>query len=283
MLTIIYFKSTDNYDQAVVGESNYQSQIDKAFQEDGRFIEVSLILEPHNQFDQNAVAVSYGADTFGYLSSTDALTYCKSLLKIGHPNAMGICKAKIVGGRDDRSYGVILDLDLQNLQIEKVVLPQQSQPAVSQPAPRKRMGNGTIFIIGAVSIGILVICGGCLLMIASGGNLQIPTSAPPPVSSISLTMTAFSNRPTPTPLPTWTPAPTSTPEKLAWTACIYFIEQKLKLSALFDAQAYNPGGVIKAGNDFLVDVYYAKNDVTYTCLITRDPNGDWRLLNLEKK
>jgi hypothetical protein len=138
------------------------------------------------------------------------------------------------------------------------------------------------------TIAVIAIIVLCVIPVMIRGALQsariLPTSVPdathtPYIAPMFLTLTA---QPTNTPFPTWTPEPTSEPQKLAWTACVHFIDDQLKLSSL-DAQKYNPGGVIEAGDDYLVDVYYAVNDVTYTCLLAHDPNGDWRLLDLSKK
>ena len=128
----------------------------------------------------------------------------------------------------------------------------------------------------------------CIIPMWVRGALQsagvLPTSIPastrtPYIAPFHLTQTA---KPTNTPFPTWTPEPTKSPEEHTWSACVLFIERELKLST-FDAQRYNPDGVIKAGDDYLVDVYYATNDVTYTCFMTRDTNGDWLLRELTKK
>jgi hypothetical protein len=101
-------------------------------------------------------------------------------------------------------------------------------------------------------------------------------------TSIAATMNAIlTPQPTWTPGPTWTPEPTKTPEKLAWTACKYFIEQKLNLST-FDAQDYNPDGVTnKDGGAFLVKIFYANQKSLYQCDLHRLENGDWQLSSID--
>jgi len=138
---IIYFRSSERYNQPVVGESNYQAHLQTAFDEDGRYIEVSLILEPHNIFDKNAVYVSYGADKLGYLSRENAVLYHAALAKLGHPTAMGVCKAKIIGGRENRSYGIVLDLDIQNPQVERIIGAEKSPPSQHKKQPAKFGGK----------------------------------------------------------------------------------------------------------------------------------------------
>lgn len=144
-------------------------------------------------------------------------------------------------------------------------------------------GKNKKYIILAVVIFLI-----CAIPMWVRGALQsagiLPTSVPastntPYIAPIFLTQTA---EPTNTPHPTWTPEPIKAPEEHAWSACVLFIESELKL-ATSDAQRYNSAGVIKAGDDYLVDVYYATNDVIYTCFLTRDSNGDWLLREITKK
>lgn len=117
-----------------------------------------------------------------------------------------------------------------------------------------------------------------LLLSACEALDSIPTSTPF-VAPLFQTLTAA---PSETPKPTFTVEPTKSPEEHAWNACRLFIERELKLSP-FDAQEYNPAGVIKTGDNYLVDVYYAVNNVTYSCYLTQEANGDWRLVDLSIK
>jgi hypothetical protein len=76
------------------------------------------------------------------------------------------------------------------------------------------------------------------------------------------------------------PKTTFTPAEDAWTTCTMFIERQLGLS-IMDAQEYNPSGVtVPADNEFIVNVYYAKNNATYQCDILKQSDGNWNLLAL---
>lgn len=124
----------------------------------------------------------------------------------------------------------------------------------------------------------IVIAFATLLLSSCEALDSIPTPTPF-VAPFFQTLTA---QPSAAPRSTSTPEPTRAPEENAWYACVLFIEREYKLST-FDAQRYNPDGVIKTGDNFLVDVYYATNDVTYSCYLTHETSGDWRLIELSKK
>lgn len=73
----------------------------------------------------------------------------------------------------------------------------------------------------------------------------------------------------------------SSPSENAWTACGMFIEKQLGLSYM-DSQRYNPSGVTTPSeNEYIVNIYYAKNNVTYQCHILHS-GGQWKLLNLKR-
>ncbi len=70
-------------------------------------------------------------------------------------------------------------------------------------------------------------------------------------------------------------------EESAWTACEMFIEKQLGISQ-FDAQRYNPNGVTaQSSGQYSVNVYYAKNNVTYRCVVLHKANGDWQLVSID--
>lgn len=134
---ILHFKKNEKYRQAVVGESNYQEHLERAAQDDD--LEVSLFLEDYNKFDKNAVAVVFDTDTVGYLSHENAVKYRNAIKSLGHPLAIGTCAAKVIGGGEDRSYGIVLDLNLSNLEIEKIGATKYDMPAsekVSAPTAK---------------------------------------------------------------------------------------------------------------------------------------------------
>lgn len=290
MAEVIHFQKSGKYKQAVKGESNYQEHLERAAQEEN--LQVDLFLEDHNKFDKNAVAVVFETDTVGYLSREDAIKYRAAIRVLGHSQAIGTCAAKTTGGGEDRNYGLVLDLNLDNLQIENISLIKSQtpstpiQPVKVKPTPTTSKKNskrdGNIIAIILTIFFCCIIFNGARTALESAGIIS--TSIPEPtrtpyIAPIFLTLTA---QPTNTPRSTYTPIPTKTLEEKAWSACILFIDQQLKLS-IFDAQEYNPNGIIKAGNDYLVDVNYASNNVTYTCLLTQESNGDWILLELSKK
>ena len=110
-----------SFELAAVGESNYQRAFDKicgpwAPQGEDREIDVLLILENTNQFDNNAVQVQVQGRTVGYLSRADASDFREWLKAEGMSAQQFICKASIRGGWDRdgerRHYGIWLDVNL---------------------------------------------------------------------------------------------------------------------------------------------------------------------------
>jgi hypothetical protein len=104
----------------VVGESHYQPALERAAggrQREGVHVPViaTLMPEPRNKFDKNAIAIQLDGQTVGYLARTMARSYgplVRRLLDEGH---LGQCQAVIVGGwdrglRDRGSFGIWLDL-----------------------------------------------------------------------------------------------------------------------------------------------------------------------------
>lgn len=108
------------YQMEVVGESHYQSALERACggrTEDGveKYIDATLILEDSNPHDPMAVQVAIDGRTVGYLSRETARQYRKQLKEANHPRLAGVCSAVIRGGwdrgADDRgSFGIWLDL-----------------------------------------------------------------------------------------------------------------------------------------------------------------------------
>jgi HIRAN domain len=96
---------------AVVGESHYQEALRaaKATQPlvDEPVVRASLVPEPTNPYDANAVAVHIEPfGTVGYLRRELAKTYSQALQQVGSAH----CPAKLYGGTPDKpSIGVVLD------------------------------------------------------------------------------------------------------------------------------------------------------------------------------
>jgi restriction system protein len=147
---VLHFQSSGRYPTSVVGESHYQDHL--AYLAEiypDRLIEtVDLYLEENSPYDANQVNVSVEGETVGHLSRADAIRYRQRLKQLGHPSAIGVCAGKLIGGRrlDDgnqASYGIVLNLDIDHLEIAKIsqvnasAPPLRTQPAVaSRPQPK---------------------------------------------------------------------------------------------------------------------------------------------------
>ena len=90
--------------------------------------------------DSNAVTVVIEGEDVGHLSREDALKYRQKIKELGHPVAIGICTAKLIGGHQLRSgeqarYGITLDLDIDYLEILEIGHTRDipAQPAMSTP------------------------------------------------------------------------------------------------------------------------------------------------------
>ena len=89
-----------------VGESQYQEAL-KRIARNGRLCWATLIPEPDNPFDVNAVVVQIGTETVGYLARPDARRYQRRLATRAEPLQV---PAKLLGGTRDKPFlGVLLD------------------------------------------------------------------------------------------------------------------------------------------------------------------------------
>ena len=80
-----------------------------------------------------------------------------------------------------------------------------------------------------------------------------------------------------------TPGPSASRAELEWTSCTYFIQRKLGIS-MGDAQQYNAGGVTYIQNGrYQVDVYYAKTNTFYRCVLQLQANGDSMLVSIGRR
>jgi HIRAN domain. len=100
---------------AVVGESHYQdtlrglSVLFETIERTERTFTASLVAEPSNPFDPNAVKVTTeDGTTIGYLAREMAATFQKRLLR--QPTVVR-CPAQLRGGSDGESIGVVLDFE----------------------------------------------------------------------------------------------------------------------------------------------------------------------------
>jgi hypothetical protein len=105
---------------AIVGEASYQPAIAKACGSTTweyvrcEIDEITVVPEPGNQYDPNAVAIFTGSDKVGYLSRGDALDYRLAMdaLRNGGYDA-GVCRGSIAGrgpSGDTKNLGVFLCL-----------------------------------------------------------------------------------------------------------------------------------------------------------------------------
>lgn len=150
MKKVYFVSSYDNYPKGIVGESNYQDNIQNAlgyidddqkrFREEG--LTAELFLEDDNPHDpENAVRVEIEGEIVGYLSTSDAKRYRKAIKALELSNIIGVCGAAISGKRpddyEDMNFGVFLDLDLKDLKVE----PERVKPVkvieepLTQPPP----------------------------------------------------------------------------------------------------------------------------------------------------
>jgi hypothetical protein len=79
---------------SAVGESQYQPALRRAAKS-GRVCWATLVTEPDNPFDGNAVAVQVQGETVAYLSRTDAKRYQSRLRTLTEPTRV---PAKLIGG-----------------------------------------------------------------------------------------------------------------------------------------------------------------------------------------
>lgn len=89
-----------------VGESQYQPALRRVART-GRVCWATLVPEPENPFDPNAVAVQVEGATVGYLARRDARRYQRRLRALAEPMEV---PAKLIGGTWGKPhFGVILD------------------------------------------------------------------------------------------------------------------------------------------------------------------------------
>jgi hypothetical protein len=187
MADIVRFQtsSAEPYPLSVSGESNYKHNISDVTgymdEDDGVDVDdlrAQLILEDDNSYDANAVCIKIDDKTVGYLSRFDAKRYRQRLSGMGLTDAIGECWASVRGGfiKKDGSFadfGVRLDIDLDNLQIEnkdQVMVPtstpkpvQPPSPPIIQPAiktgmPATKKKNKVNIWVALISICVLCVC-----------------------------------------------------------------------------------------------------------------------------
>jgi hypothetical protein len=102
----------------VVGESNYQTALESlAGPKSGGGVNVAclatLVPEPSNPHDRNAIRIEISGQTVGYLSRSSAKQFRAAMQTLGRPVAPTPCHATIRGGWKRKSgeghFGVFLD------------------------------------------------------------------------------------------------------------------------------------------------------------------------------
>ena len=110
---------------AVVGESQYQDALTRVSHK-SHTCNATLLPEPDNPFDSNAVMVQIDGMTVGYLCRADARRYQRRLLTLTAPMQV---PAKLIGGTAEKpSYGVLLD----HRDVERIPPPKRTR---TKPQP----------------------------------------------------------------------------------------------------------------------------------------------------
>ena len=118
------FSGHGTYLLDIVGESNYQSALEKicggrTYEGHELIIEAVLVPEDDNPYDKNAIRVDISGKTVGHLSRENAIQYRIKLEQAGYSGIMAKCSAMITGGwdrgRGDKGhFGVKLDLQIED-------------------------------------------------------------------------------------------------------------------------------------------------------------------------
>ena len=100
--TTVNLKGTGEFNADIVGESHYQQNLERIAggrTEDGcrMIVDAVLELENDNPHDAKAVRVLINSHVCGYLDRENARRYRKQLKAAGFGNAIGKCRAMIVG------------------------------------------------------------------------------------------------------------------------------------------------------------------------------------------
>lgn len=103
-----------------VGESYYQDALarvcgGKTYDGHQHPCIATLVPEPHNPYDRNAVGIYVDGQKVGHLSRSDAAAYQPLLARLANDGVVGTCTAMIVGGwdrgaGDEGHFGIRLDL-----------------------------------------------------------------------------------------------------------------------------------------------------------------------------
>jgi hypothetical protein len=140
-----HISGNGEYDLEIVGESHYQSVLVKIagpHTKAGRRVECAavLYLQPDNPHDPNAVRVEIQGSTVGYIARELAPIMRQELGRLGIKNGDRVgADAVILGGRIDESYGVWLDVPMNDDDADEDYDDEEDDeddlPAASSPPP----------------------------------------------------------------------------------------------------------------------------------------------------
>jgi hypothetical protein len=148
-----------------VGESHYQEALHNAVGGWPREyvtyeVVATLMAEPNNLYDENAIAVGVGARVVGYLSRRDAVAYRRLFQKLGSTGYAGAsCQAVICGGGSDRpNLGIFLRAadprsaehraegsDTPLPPVAQLVRPAEERPKAAGPASERHGESQTLW------------------------------------------------------------------------------------------------------------------------------------------
>jgi hypothetical protein len=116
--------SSGSFDFPIVGESYRQRQIRRvaalAARNERGYLEfdVTLRREPTNKADRNAIAVfGPGGNHLGYFAREDARVLNRHFWRIEETGRHAVCRGIIIG-ENQKTLGVVLDLDVKRLKRE---------------------------------------------------------------------------------------------------------------------------------------------------------------------
>ena len=157
------------FNTPIVGESNYKKALQQCYDSpDGYrkgqsvFVDVNLVYETSNPYDENAVAVISVYGKLGYLSKQDAIRYLH--LCDGNRDTLSV-RCKIYSGSKDL-YGAWVDLDLEDLPSSNQSIKKykdiantdnKPQPITSsrEDTSQKKVSSGTV-IAAIVVLGLIL-------------------------------------------------------------------------------------------------------------------------------
>lgn len=124
-----------DFEMAIVGESYYGLEIkriagDRLAKGEEVVFQVTIVREPNNEHDPNAIAVigSFGKK-IGYFSRDYAREYQSLLQRLEAQGMTAVCSAKMFGGKGQKkNIGVWLDMETADVLIARLSPEADEQP-----------------------------------------------------------------------------------------------------------------------------------------------------------